>query len=52
MSKKSVEEQKGPIKAHEESYRTMTHTQKVRERASEMEMIRHSQTMDLHEPKQ
>ena len=48
---KKVEEQKGPIKAHEDTYRTMPYSKKVEDRAHECSEHRRYQTMELHEPK-
>ena len=51
MSKK-VEEQKGPIKAHQESYRTETRPMKEREASDEIRMKRDNQSLKEHRPKQ
>jgi hypothetical protein len=51
MSKSKVEEQKGPIKAAQETRRHMTYPEKVREQMAENALRRSGQTLTLHEPK-
>lgn len=52
MSKsKKVEEQKGPIVAHQETMRQMTYPEKVRQQKEENGMRRGYQSLTLHEPK-
>lgn len=51
MAKKSVEIQKGPLKPHEETYRTMTRQEKVAEALEQERMRRGYQSQMLHEPK-
>jgi hypothetical protein len=48
---KKVEEQKGPIHCAEPTYRTMKYSQKVMERAEQLDMLRGAQTLTLHQPK-
>lgn len=48
---KKVEEQKGPIKAQEDTYRTMTQKERVSERAEEIKMRRDYQSLHKFEPK-
>jgi hypothetical protein len=50
---KKVEEQKGPIHPHQETYRTMTYGERVRERDQELEMLRFQRGFQkVDEPKQ
>lgn len=52
MSKKcKVEVQKGPINPDQKTYRSMTHSQRVIDRAQELKELKDGQTLKLHTPK-
>lgn len=52
MAKKDhVEVQKGPLKDHEDTYRTMPFSKKVREAEEHYKMRKDYQSLHLHEPK-
>lgn len=51
MSKKKVEEQKGPIIADQKTSKQMGHIEKLVEKARDLSILIDNQSLKLHEPK-